>query len=145
MMPSMTAAMNAAPLHLMSRASSMTNVMRQVFSAFGTAMFVSILQSRERFHAAMLSQTITPENLPYQQLMAQAQALIAAHGGSDVQAQALATLAVFQRVQLSAAVVAFDDVFRVAALVTLLGVLPALFMRASKPAAGAGRPSVMAD
>ncbi|HEY0583358.1 MAG TPA: DHA2 family efflux MFS transporter permease subunit, partial [Chloroflexota bacterium] len=43
MMPSMTAGLNAVPLPQMSRASAMSNVMRQVFGAFGTAIVVTIL------------------------------------------------------------------------------------------------------
>jgi DHA2 family multidrug resistance protein len=145
MMPSFTAAMNAAPLHLMSRASSLTNVMRQVFGAFGTALFVSVLQTRQKYHAAMLQQTVTPDNLPLQQVMAQAQQWIVGHGGSAAQAQMASIMAVMQQVQLTAAVMAFDDVFRVAALLTLLGIIPALFMRTPKAPAGAPRPAVMAD
>jgi hypothetical protein len=143
MMPSFTAALNAAPLHLMSRASSLTNVMRQVFGAFGTALFVSILQTRQKYHAAMLQQTVTPDNLPLQQLMAQTQQWMLAHGGSAAQAQMASMLAVAQQVQLTAGVMAFDDVFRVAALLTLLAIVPALFMRSTR-GSGGPRP-VLAD
>src|SRR5438270_13273164 len=78
MMPSMTAGLNAVPLPQMSRASSMTNVMRQVFGAFGTALVVTILQLRQTFHTAMLSQTLTPENIPLQGLLSSAQQIAAA-------------------------------------------------------------------
>jgi MFS family permease len=145
MMPSFTAAMNAAPLHLMSRASSLSNVMRQVFGAFGTALFVSILQTRQKYHAAMLQQTVTPDNLPLQQVMAQAQQWIVGHGGSAAQAQMASLMAVMQQVQLTAAVMAFDDVFRVAALLTLLAIIPALFMRTPRAPKGGGPRPVMAD
>ena len=144
MMPSFTAAMNAAPMHLMSRASSLTNVFRQVFGAFGTALFVSILQSRQKFHAALVQQTVTPDNLPLHQLMSATQQWMLSHGGTAVQAQAAGMMAVVQRVQLTASVMAFDDVFRIAALITVLGIVPALFLRTTKPAAGGGRP-VLAD
>jgi EmrB/QacA subfamily drug resistance transporter len=145
MMPSMTAGLNAVPLPQMSRASSMSNVMRQVFGAFGTALFVSILQTRQKYHAAMLQQTVTPDNLPLQQVMAQAQQWIVAHGGSAAQAQMTSMMAVMQQVQLTAAVMAFDDVFRVAALLTLLGIIPALFMRTPKHPATPGPKPMMAD
>jgi len=55
MMPSMTAAMNTVPRHLVGRASSLTNVLRQLFASFGTAVFATVLQMRESFHEAMLS------------------------------------------------------------------------------------------
>src|SRR5262249_19491136 len=50
MMPSMTAGLNGVPMAQMSRASSMSNVMRQVFGAFGTAIVVTILQLRQTYH-----------------------------------------------------------------------------------------------
>ena len=87
MMPSMTAGLNAVPLPQMSRGCSMTNVMRQVFGAFGTAMVVTILQPRQTFHTAILSQTVTPENIPLQQLMSAAQPWAVGQGMSAAQAQ----------------------------------------------------------
>jgi DHA2 family multidrug resistance protein len=144
MMPSMTAGLNAVPLHLMSRASSMSNVMRQVFGAFGTAIIVTILQRRQTFHTAMLSQTVTPDNLPLQQLIASAQQWAISHGMSAAQAQTLGLMIAVRQVSASAAVMAFDDVFRVTAAVTLLAILPALFMRTTRLAAGPRR-TILAD
>jgi EmrB/QacA subfamily drug resistance transporter len=136
MMPAMTAAMNAAPMHLMSRASSLTNVSRQVFGSFGTAFFVYILASRTTYHSAMLAQTVTPQNIPLQQMMANTQQLLVSQGASVAQAQAVAMAMLQRYLGLSAAVMAFDDVFRVAALITLLAILPAAFLRSPKKQAG---------
>jgi DHA2 family multidrug resistance protein len=144
MMPSMTAGLNAVPLQLMSRASSMSNVMRQVFGAFGTAIVVTILQLRQTYHSAMLSQAVTPDNLPLQQLMSSAQQMGLVQGMSAVQAQAMATLVVAKQVATSAAVMGFDDVFRVTAAITLLAILPALFMKTTRPQAGQ-KPRLLVD
>src|SRR5579864_6474660 len=92
MMPSMTAGLNAVPLQQMSRASSMSNVMRQVMGAFGTAIIVTVLQVRQTFHTAMLAQTVTPDNLPLQQMMANAQQWAVSQGMSALQAQAMGTM-----------------------------------------------------
>ena len=51
----------------------------QVFGAFGTAIVVTILQSRQSFHSAMLGQTVTPQNLALQQLVSTAQQWGLAH------------------------------------------------------------------
>jgi EmrB/QacA subfamily drug resistance transporter len=143
MMPSMTAGLNAVPLPLMSRASSMSNVMRQVFGAFGTAIIVTVLQQRQTFHSAMLAQTVTPQNLPLQQLMANAQQWALAQGMSAVQAQAMGTLLAARQVALSAAVMGFDDVFRLTAVITLFAIIPALFMKTTRtPSRG---PTLIAD
>jgi DHA2 family multidrug resistance protein len=144
MMPSMTAGLNAVPMHLMSRASSMTNVMRQVFGAFGTAIVVTILQLRQTFHGAMLSQTVTPENLPLQQLMASAQQWGAVQGLNAVQSQAMAIMLAAKQVALSASVMAFDDVFRFTAVITLIAIIPALFLSTPKSTGSRG-PTIIAD
>src|SRR5215831_18940582 len=138
MMPSMTAGLNAVPLPLMSRASSMSNVMRQVFGAFGTAIVVTVLQLRQTFHTATLAQTVTPENLPLQQLMSSAQQWGLAHGLTAVQSQTMGMMLAARHVSTTAAVMAFDDVFRLTAVITLLAVIPALFMKTTKPPAGRG-------
>jgi DHA2 family multidrug resistance protein len=128
----------------MSRASAMTNVMRQVFGAFGTAIVVTILQLRQTFHGAILQQTVTPENLPLQQLMSSAQQFGASQGLSTAQSQAMAMMLAAKQVALAASVMAFDDVFRFTAAITLLAILPALFMRTPKLAAKRA-PTIIAD
>ncbi|HTD76116.1 MAG TPA: hypothetical protein VK898_00665, partial [Chloroflexota bacterium] len=145
MMPSMTAGLNAVPLPQMSRASSMTNVMRQVFGAFGTALVVTILQLRQTFHSAMLSQTVTPDNVPLQQMMGAAQQWAISQGMNAVQSQALGVMMAARQVSLSAAVMGFDDVFRVTAAITLLAIVPALFMKTRRVPAGGGPRIHLAD
>jgi DHA2 family multidrug resistance protein len=144
MMPAMTAGLNAVPLAQMSRASSMSNVMRQVFGAFGTAIVVTILQLRQTYHGAILSQTLTPENMPLQQLMSSAQQWAISQGLGTVQSQAMGVMMVAKQVAISAAVMGFDDVFRVTAVITLLAILPAIFMTSQKVSGQRG-PTMMAD
>jgi DHA2 family multidrug resistance protein len=144
MMPSMTAGLNAVPLPQMSRGSSLSNVMRQVFGAFGTAIVVTILQLRQTYHTAILAQSVTPENLPLQQLMSLAQQLGLQQGMSAIQAQALSLALATQQVALAASVMAFDDVFRVTAVITLFAIPPALFLKTTRPAGGGG-PTIIAD
>jgi DHA2 family multidrug resistance protein len=143
MMPSFTAGLNAVPLAQMSRASSMSNVMRQVFGAFGTAIVVTILQVRTTYHTAMLGQTVTPENIPLQQMVAQMQQWAAMNGFSGVQAQMMGVMAAARQVAQAAAVMGFDDVFRVTAAVTLLAMIPAAFMHT--PMSTGPRPRIIAE
>jgi len=128
MMPAMTAALNTVPPELTSRGSSLTNVMRQVFGSFGTAIFVTLLSARTTFHTSVLAQTATPTNLTLQQTLGQVQQWVLQHGGSAAQAQAEGMLAVARDLYQLAAVQSFDDVFMVAAAITLLAVIPALFI-----------------
>jgi EmrB/QacA subfamily drug resistance transporter len=144
MMPSMTAGLNAIPLAQMSRGSSMSNVMRQVFGAFGTAIVVTILQQRQAFHTAMLSQLVTPDNIPLQQLLSSTQAWALGHGMSAAQAQVMGLMVVARQVATTAAVMSYDDVFRITAAVTLLAFLPAMFLKTTRTKHGGG-PSVLVD
>jgi hypothetical protein len=135
-MPAFTAALNAAPVRLTSRASAMTNVARQLFGSFGVAIFVTILSNRATYHVAMLGQTVTPDNIVLQQMLANTRQLLNQQGASAGQAQVVATLMLQRYLGLTAATMAVDDVFRVAALITLLAVIPAAFLRSPKRAGG---------
>jgi DHA2 family multidrug resistance protein len=137
MMPAMTAALNNVPMHLTSRASALVNVSRQVFGSFGTAIFVTILQQRQIFHNAELVQTATPDNVSLQILLSRAQEMVVQQGGSIAQGQAAGMAALYQKLALDSAVWAFEDVFVVASLVTLLAMIPALFLRSQKRPTGA--------
>ena len=144
MMPAMTAALNTVPVELTSRGSSLTNVMRQVFGSFGTAIFVTILSSRQTFHANVLAQAATPTNVTLQQTLGQVQQWVLQNGGSAAQAQAEGMLAVAKQLYQQAAIMSFDDVFMVAAIITLVAVIPALFIGNSERA-GHSEPSLMVE
>ena len=63
MMPATATSMDAIPRHLIPRATALQNVLRQLFAAFGTGMFATILTFREQFHQANLLQDVTPTNV----------------------------------------------------------------------------------
>lgn len=56
MMPVTTAGMNTIPMHLMGKGSALGNVIRQVSASFGIAMFTAIMQRRQVFHYAEITQ-----------------------------------------------------------------------------------------
>jgi hypothetical protein len=143
MMPAMTAALNTVPAELTSRGSSLTNVMRQVFGSFGTAIFITILSARQTFHAPVLAQSATSSNHTLQQTLGQVQQWVLMHGSSAVQAQADGMLLVMKQLQLTAAVQSFDDVFMVAALITLLALIAAVFIGGASGNRGHAEPMVL--
>jgi MFS family permease len=139
----MTTAMNTLPGPLIAGGSSLTNVLRQLFGAFGTAIFVTMLQTRQTYHQAVLSQTVTP-SLPAVHLeLAQASHYLLQHGMTLAQAKVAAVLALYQGVALSAAVLSFEDCFLIAAAICLLGVVPALFLSSSGVARRPGGPAAL--
>ena len=129
MMPVMTVAMNSVPPSLIARSSSLTNVLRQVFASFGTAIFATLLQTRQTFHQAVLSQTVTPDRLGVQATILQVQQALVQHGLNAVQAKGVAVLALYREVVTNAAVMSFQDCFFIAAAVCLAATLPALLLR----------------
>jgi EmrB/QacA subfamily drug resistance transporter len=145
MMPAMTAALNTVPVELTSRGSALTNVMRQVFGSFGTAIFVTLLQSRQIFHANVLAQTATPANFTLQQTLGHVSQWVLQSGGSAAQAQAQGVLMVMRQLYQTAAVQAFDDVFMVAAVVTLFALLPAVFIGGKSDRSGQHEPSMIME
>ncbi len=147
MMPVMTVQMAVIPPQLIARSSSLTNVLRQVFASFGTAIFATLLQSRETFHQAILTQMITPDRLAVQTTVAGIQNALVQHGMNAVQAQAMTVAALYQRVIMGASVMSFEDCFYIAAIVCVVAVLPTLFLKANTKLApqraGGGRPAMM--
>ena len=135
MMPAITAWLAAAPPSQTQAASALNNVLRQLYGAFATAAFASILQSRITFHQAMLSMAVSPDSPAVTKIVAQAQQAALARGADLAQAKTQLIAQLAGQVRMAAAVRSFDDCFLVAAVVCLLGLLPALFMR--KPAAQA--------
>ncbi len=141
MMPIMTVAMSSIPPQLIARSSSLTNVLRQVFGSFGTAIFATLLSNRQTFHQAMLSQLVTPDRLSVQLALTSIQQYLAHLGLTAAQAKGMAVAALYKQVVMSAAVTAFQDCFYIASLICLAAILPTLLLRV-KPglAGGAGSP-----
>jgi len=138
MMPALTVAMDTIPPHQIARATALSNVLRQVFGAFGTGIFASILLDRQNFHRAALSQGITADNVVA--IGVQSNATIAAldRGLSEAAAQALGMQALTNHVKLAAQVRGFDDCFLLATFVALTALLPAVWLRRGKRASASG-------
>jgi EmrB/QacA subfamily drug resistance transporter len=128
MMPVFTAAMNTLTGPLVARGSSLTNVLNQVFGAFGTALFVTLLQARQTYHQAMLSQVLTPDLPAVRITLAAVQRAVLQRGATLAQANAAGGLVLYQQMASRAAVRAYDDCFLIAAAACLLAIVPAIFL-----------------
>jgi EmrB/QacA subfamily drug resistance transporter len=141
MMPSMTAWLAAAPVQQAPAATALNNVLRQLFGAFGTAMYATLLQQRINFHYATLAMFVTPDAPAVAALLAEAQRLALAQGLSLAQAKAMMLAQLAGQVRRAAAVQGFDDAFLIGAVACIIGLLPAVFMRkgaARRPGRSAG-------
>src|SRR4051794_31318968 len=111
MMPVMTVSMDTIPPHQISRASALSNVLRQLFGAFSTGIFATILLSREQFHQALLIQNVTSTNVAAVSVLNATQTAMLQQGYSLAAAQAAGLGALMKQVGVLATVQSFDDCF----------------------------------
>jgi MFS family permease len=137
-MPLMTVSMDTIPPHQISRASALSNVLRQLFGAFSTGIFATILLSREQFHQALLVQNVTATNVAAVQVLNATQTAMLERGLSLTAAQAAGLSALMKQVNILATVRSFDDCFYLATLISLCGLLPTLWLKRGKKAAAQG-------
>jgi EmrB/QacA subfamily drug resistance transporter len=131
MMPAITAWMASAPPSQTQAASALNNVLRQLYGAFGTAAFSTILNDRITFHFTSLAMFMSPDRPAVARALAEASAFALSRNIDLAQAKALVVARLAGQARMAAAVRGFDDVFLLAAAVCVLGILPALFLRRS--------------
>jgi EmrB/QacA subfamily drug resistance transporter len=139
MMPAQTAAMVEIPTQLVGRASAITNIIQRVSGSFGIALLTSVLTTRQVIHGQWLAWTVNPGNPAAMNALAHAGSLMG--GGAKGRGMALAF---FQGMATKTGFVnAIDDVFIITAFITVIAIIPALFLK--KGAAGAARAGAVAE
>jgi EmrB/QacA subfamily drug resistance transporter len=139
MMPAQTAALADVPTELIGRASSITNIIRNVASSLGLAVLTSIMDTRRAYHAAWLSWTFNSSSQAATDALSKAGAMM----GGGARGRGVALAYVQGMVAKTAFVSAIDDIFIIAAVFTLLALVPAFFLK--RGAAGKGRMGAMAE
>jgi EmrB/QacA subfamily drug resistance transporter len=124
-MPAQTASLVDVPVELIGRASSISNIIRSVASSFGIAWLTSVLTARQAFHAAKLSWTVTAADPVVTTTI---QIIGAAYGGG-VAGQTGALSVIRGLVAQQAFVRGIDDIFIVAAGISLVALIPAVFLK----------------
>lgn len=131
-MPSTTAGMNTVPQHLVGRASALSNVIRQIASAFGIAMFSSILANRQTAYLADLMPAINVNSDEYLHLQAEIMSMANGLGISWDSVFAMTGSMIIQRAVKESMVMAIGDCFIVAAGLTVIALVLAAFFKGSK-------------
>ena len=131
-MPVNTAGMNTVPPPLVGRASALSNVIRQVASAFGIAMFATIMQHRQVIHYHNLAQNLNLKGDEGTALMTGVSHLAMSLGLSPAAAQGLGIGVVSQQVVKLSMVQAIGDCFIVSAGMCLLATLCSLMLGGSR-------------
>jgi EmrB/QacA subfamily drug resistance transporter len=141
MMPATATSMDAIPRHMIPRATALQNVLRQLFAAFGTGMFATILTFREQYHTASLIQDVTPMNVAAMRILTAAQSAFLDRGLSEAAAYTNGLNVLMKQVTQTAKVQSFDDCFLIATVIALLGLLPAVFLKRDHKAHAASQPA----
>jgi hypothetical protein len=144
MMPATAVSMDAIPRHLIPRATALQNVLRQLFAAFGTGMFATILTFREQIHQASLSQDVTLTNVAAIRILTVTQTTMLERGLSEAAAYTNGISTLMRQVTQTAKVQSFDDCFFVATMIALLGLIPALFLKREHKPQAAPQPDTAA-
>ena len=135
--PLMTMAISEMTHEKMAQASGLLNVVRQIGGSFGVAVFGTILARRTIYHAAMYGEQANPYSDMYHQTIMRLQEWIVHTTGSTPAAAAAKAQALIGKfISTQAFIKAVDDVFLLAAIILLFGVIPLLFIRKRHSAAG---------
>ncbi|MGB5105922.1 MAG: DHA2 family efflux MFS transporter permease subunit [Candidatus Zixiibacteriota bacterium] len=117
----------------MAQASGLINVIRQIGGSFGVAAFGSILTQRTIYHAATYGQQVNAHSDTFKQTVSQLQSWAVHIGGNTTGvALAKAKAQVGMLVVNQAFVQAIDDVFLLASVIILIGVVPLFMIRTRK-------------
>lgn len=127
MMPLTTAGMNAIPRHLVGKASSLSNVMRQVAGSFGIAILTTIMSQRQTFHGNTISESV-PMTSDVGNQVVKSLAALYMQGGIDAgTATGGAAYVLAGLIQREAAARAIGDTFLISAIPLFIAIPLILF------------------
>src|SRR5262249_49340431 len=119
-------------------ASGLSNMLRNLGGAVGTATLATIVTKREQFHSNIIGQSVTLTRDEVRQRIAEMTNYFAAHGVSDAAtAQHQAIVALGNVVRRQALVMGFSDTFAVIGVILAIAAVSLLFARSGKPGAAA--------
>ena len=123
-------------------ASAISNIVSRVAASLGIAALTSVLTNRISFHTAMINNKLTSSSLGVSQLMQKFIYYLGGGQAATAQAKTLGSVTLQGLIQESAFVKGLDDVFIIASILTILGLLPAIFLEKNKHS---GQQTVLVD
>ena len=123
--PLMSCALNAVPPDRLHHASGTINFTRQLGGAFGINILVALLEVRTHFHLDALTATQSADNAATRELLQKIGRLLAEEGVPAALRDALALDHLANMLEAQAETLAFQDGFRLLALVFIAALIPA--------------------
>src|SRR5262249_9855175 len=115
-------------------ASGLSNMLRNLGGAVGTATLATVLTRREQFHSNISGQSVTLYRDEVRQRLGELTNYFLAHGISDpAAAKHQAIVAIGNAVRRQALIIAFSDTFAVIGIVLAIAAVALLFARRVKP------------
>jgi len=127
-----TAGMNAIPRASVGKASSLSNVIRQVMSSFGIAILTTIMSSRQSFHAAAISDSVSVTSTTASEALQGLTGLFMQAGVDAATAQGGAASVLAGMIAKEAVVRGIADALLVSAIPIFLSI-PFIFFMHKKP------------
>ena len=120
-------------------ASGLTNMLRNLGGAVGTATLGTVLTKREQFHSNIIGQSVTASRDEVSERLNQLTGYFMAHGVSDhAKAASQAVVALGRVVKRQALIMAFSDTFAVIGVVLAIAALALLLTKKSDAGGSAG-------
>ncbi len=131
--PLSTISLSSIPKHKMAQASGLSNVVRQIGGSCGVAIFGTILARRVIYHSAMYGQAVNQNSTIFRDTARNMQLFVQQVTGSysgDIAAKAKALIG--SHVAQQAFVGAVDDAFFIAAVFSIIAVIPVFVLKTGK-------------
>jgi len=125
------------PVERMGNATSIFNLMRNIGASIGISMVQTIVTRHSQVHMNTLSANVTPTNLQAQGIVNGMKGMMTQAGADPATAQRMANGAIENLIRQQAAIMSFNDVFWLLAIIFLLILPLILLMRPPRKKAGA--------
>ncbi len=131
--PLSTIAINDISKEKMAQATGLFNTIRQVGGSFGVAILGTLLTERDIFHTAIYSQSVNQSSAAFQHIQNGLKHYVQQSvGGTSSQIAARAKILIAQNLTGQAFVRGIADDFLVGAVITIIIIIPLLFLRYKK-------------
>jgi len=121
------------PREKMGQASGLINVLRQIGGSFGVALLSTLLTTRVIYHSQVYGEVLDQNSTAFKGVMANIGNFLLHNAGSTMTTAAQqGKFLIMSYINRQAFVQAISDDFLIAAIITLISVIPVFFLRVKK-------------